>query len=141
MTDHVLIDGDLARFLPSFGAATVTVRSGAITGSGPATYQRKPICVDGDEATVSVPGCMYLAPPFVVPGSGTLEIAALNADQIATRDRSGDKAILLRGSQFIARFKVDAPAMMPPPLAVPDPTPEYAGTGSFTTVNTKFRAT
>lgn len=141
MADWVLIDGDIAEFLPGFGAAIVSVRSGTITGSGPATLQKKNICVDGDEDSVSVPGCSYMAPPFVIPGSGTLEIAALSGDQIATKDKSGGKAILLQGSQFTARFKIDAPAMMPPPIAVPDPTPEYSGTGMFTTTNSKFRAT
>lgn len=140
MTDHLLIDGDIAQFVPTFGVAIVSVQPGTITGSGPATFSGKNICVVGDETSVSVPGCMYLAPPFVIPGAGTLEIASLNGDQIATRDTCGGKAIMLRGSQFIARFKVSAPAMMPP-LAIPDPTLEYSGSGSFTTSNTKLRAT
>ena len=141
MADWILIDGDIAEFLPSFGAAIVSVQPGTLTGSGPATLEGKNICVDGDEGSVSVPGCTYMAPPFVIPGNGTLEIAALNGDQVATKDNSGNKAIMLQGSQFIARFKVDAPAMMPPPVTVPDPSPEYSGTGMFTTTNTKFRAT
>ena len=97
MTDWILVDGDIAEFLPSFGAAIVNVQPGTLTGSGPATLQGKSFCVDGDEDSVSVPGCTYMAPPFVIPGSGTLEIAALSGDQVATKDRSGGKAILLVG--------------------------------------------
>lgn len=140
MTDYALVDGDIAEFLPSFGAAVVSVKPGTITGSGPGTYQSKPLCVDGDERSVSVPGCTYLSPPFTIPGTGTLEIAALAGDQIATRDKSGDKPILLVGSHFVARFRVEAPAMFPFP-PIPDPNPEYSGQGRFTTTNSKLRAT
>ncbi|MEM9452605.1 MAG: hypothetical protein AAGF11_00400 [Myxococcota bacterium] len=140
MTDYALIDGDIAEFMPGFGMAIVSVQPGTLVGSGPATYQSKALCVDGDERTVSVPGCMYLAPPFIIPGTGTLEIASLAGDQVATKSNSGDKPILLVGSQFVARFRVEAPAMFPFP-PVPDPTPEYSGQGRFTTTNTKLRAT
>ena len=141
MADFVVIDGDQAIFQPSFGAAVVSVRPGRLTGSGPATHQGKRLCVDGDEGSVEVPGCMYVAPPFVIPGTGTLEIQALAGDQVATKDRTGGTPLMLVGSQFVARFKIDAPAMMPPPASVPDPSPQYPGTGIFTTTNTKLRAT
>ena len=69
MGDFVLIDGDQAVFLPAFGAATVVVQPGRLTGSGPMKVTGKAACVDGDEKSVSVPGCMYIAPPYVSPGT------------------------------------------------------------------------
>lgn len=144
MADFVLIDGDTAVFRPSFGAATVIVQPGALAASGPATLGGKPVCVDGDEASVVVRGCAYVTPQHSIPGTGTLEIAALAGDQKATQTRTGDKHVLLVGGSFTARFTVQSPAQQPPPgpgPPIPDATPEYSGSGSFLTTNTKFRGT
>ena len=75
--DYVLVDGDKAIFLPSFGAATVVVQPGTLRASGPATLSKQKLCVAGDEKSVSVPGCMYTTPTHSIPGTGTLEISAL----------------------------------------------------------------
>jgi hypothetical protein len=142
MGDYVLIDGDQAIFLPTFGAATVVVQPGQITGSGPATVGNKKVCVEGDEKSVSVPGCTYMTPQYSIPGVGTLEIAALAGDQKASKSQTGDTKMLLVGSQFTAKFKVQSPAKQPPPSAgppIPDSTPEYSGNGNFITTNVKFR--
>ncbi len=141
--DHVLIDGDQAIFLPTFGAATVVVRPGQLRASGPAKRGGKALCIVGDESSVSVPGCMYMTPQFVIPGIGTLEIAALADDQKARDSRSGNTLLMLVGSQFDARFKVNAPAMQPPPgpgKPIDDPTAQYDGKGLFVTTNTKLRS-
>ena len=140
--DYVLIDGDQAMFQPSFGPATVIVQPGKLTASGPATLVGKKLCVDGDERSVSVPGCMYTTPQYSIPGSGTLEIAALAGDQKASKTQSGSENLLLVGGSFTARFKVQSPAQQPPPgpgSPTPDATPEYSGSGSFLTTNTRFR--
>jgi hypothetical protein len=137
MADFVLIEGDLAMFLPTFGAAIVVVRPGTLTGSGPATLDGKKVCVDGDEKNVSVPGCMYVAPPYVIPGTGTLKIAALAGDQKAQKSETGGKPVLLKGSMFTAKFEVQSPAMQPGPSPVPDATPQYSGNGTFVTMNAK----
>ena len=140
--DYILTDGDQALFQPSFGPATVMVLPGTLTASGPATLLGKRLCIEGDEGSVSVPGCMYTTPQYSIPGSGTLEIAALAGDQTASKTRSGSKGLLLVGSQFTARFQVQSPAQQPPPgpgAPIPDATPEYTGSGSFLTTNTKFR--
>jgi hypothetical protein len=142
MADFILIDGDQAMFLPSFGVATVVVQPGTLTASGTATRSKKKLCVDGDEANVSVPGCTYIAGPHVIPGTGTLEIDALGGDQVATKTQTGGKKVLLLGSTFTAKFEVQSPAKMPtqgPPK--PDTTPSYTGSGSFVTTNTKLRGT
>jgi len=140
MSDYLLIDGDQAIFTPSFGAATVVVQPGKLTASGPATVGRKKVCVAGDEQSVSVPGCAYTTPSCSIPGTGTLQIDALAGDQTAGKTKSGGTPVLLVGSRFTAAFVVQSPAQQPSASGpVPDPTPRYAGSGSFTTANTKFR--
>src|SRR4051794_24328147 len=115
MSDFILIDGDLALFQPAFGAATVVVQPGKITASGPAQVTGNKACVAGDESSVSVPGCMYLAGQYSIPGTGTLTIASLGGDQQATTCSTGGKKLLLKGSTYTARFSVTVPAMQPPP--------------------------
>jgi hypothetical protein len=142
--DFILIDGDKAIFMPNFGAAVVVVRPGNLAGSGPGTLNGKPLCVDGDEKKVEVPGCVYMTPQFSIPGTGTLKIAALAGNQKATKTRTGGKVALLKGGNFTAKFEVQSPAKQPPPgpgSPIPDPTPQYSGSGMFVTTNTKFQGT
>ena len=138
MPKHILIDGDQALFQPTFGQATVVVRPGTIQGSSKDTLSGKNICVDGDEKTVVVPGCMYTSGSFTVPGAGTLKIASLGGDQKAKETYSGGKPVILKGSMFIARFEVTSPAKLPPPPSTPDPVPVYPGQGQFVTTNDLF---
>ena len=142
MPDFILIEGDKANFMPNFGAAVVAVQPGDLKGSGPATLTGKKLCVDGDEKKVSVPGCAYMTPQYSIPGTGTLKIASLAADQKAKKTNTGGKAILLKGSTFTAEFEVQSPAKQPPPgpgSPIPDATPKYTGTGTFITTNMKFQ--
>ena len=144
MADFILIEGDQAIFLPNFGAAVVVVRPGDLQGSGPATLNGKTICVDGDEKNVSVPACTYVTPQYSIPGTGTLKIAALAANQKARKTRTGNKLVLLKGGNFTARFDVQSPAQQPPPgpgAPIPDATPQYSGSGMFVTTNLKFQGT
>lgn len=139
--DYVLIDGDMANFQPTFGAATVVVRPGTLTASGPATASGKKICIVGDEKSVSVPGCVYTTPSHSIPGTGTLEIASLAGDQQAQKTSTGSTKVMLVGSSFTAKFTVQSPAQQPAPPGppVPDPMSQYTGTGTFVTTNTKLR--
>ncbi|MDT7836287.1 hypothetical protein [Aquabacterium sp. OR-4] len=144
MLDTVLIDGDQAVFVPMFGAALVVVQPGRLRASGPATAGGKKICVDGDESSVSVPGCSYMTPQYCIPGSGTLKIASLAANQKAQHCHTGGKPMLLKGAMFNARFEVQVPAMQPPPgpgAPVPDGSPSYSGQGQFVSTNLKVKAT
>ncbi|MEK8048734.1 hypothetical protein AACH10_00615 [Ideonella sp. DXS22W] len=144
MSDLVLIDGDLALFMPVFGAAIVVVQTGRLRGSGPATVGGKKICVDGDETSVSVPGCTYMTPQYSIPGVGTLKIQQLAANQKAQHSQTGGKPVLLKGAMFTARFEVQVPAMQPPPgpgAPIPDGSPSYSGQGQFQSTNIKARAT
>jgi hypothetical protein len=138
MPDSILIEGDKALFMPNFGAAVVVVQPGDLKGSGPATIGGKKICVDGDEKKVSVPGCPYMTPQYCIPGAGTLEIAALAGNQKAAKTQTGGKKVLLKGSNFTAKFSVQTPAQQPPPGPggpIPDSTPQYSGSGMFVTTN------
>lgn len=141
MSDFILMEGDKANFLPAFGPATVVVQPGTLQGSGEASLNGKKICIDGDEKNVEVPGCTYMTPVYSIPGVGTLKIAALGADQKAKKTNSNGKPVLLRGSSFTAKFEVQGPAQQPPPglgPPVPDATPQYSGSGTFITTNTKW---
>ena len=140
MPDFILIEGDKANFLPTFGAATVVVQPGDLKGSGPATLNGKKICVAGDEKDVSVPGCTYMTPQYSIPGTGTLKISALAGDQKAKKTKTGGKAVLLKGSTFTAKFEVQSPAQQPTAASpIPDSTSEYSGKGMFITTNSKFQ--
>jgi len=140
MSDFIIVDGDKAEFKPTFGLAQVVVRLGEIKGSGRSSLKDKNVCILGDEKTVLVPGCLYTAGAFIIPGVGTLKIDTLNRDQIANKTNSAGKPMILQGSSFIAKFEVQAPAFMLLPL-LPDVTPQYFGTGSFITTNTKWTGT
>ncbi len=141
MADFVLIDGDTVMFMPAFTPATVVVQPGKLEGSGPASFDGKKVCVEGDESKVSVAGCTYMTPQYSIPGTGTLKISALAADQKAKKTGTGGKAMLLKGGNFTAKFEVQSPAQQPPPgpgSPIPDATTQYSGNGNFVTTNAKF---
>lgn len=141
MGDKVLTDGDLVVFLPMFSPAIVVVQPGRIPGSGPAAIGGRKICVDGDEAQVSVPGCAYMTPSHPIPGIGTLKIASLAANQKAGTTQTGGKKVLLQGGLFTAKFEVQSPAQQPTPTGpVPDAAPQYSGQGQFVPVNQQVSA-
>jgi hypothetical protein len=135
--DFIIVTGDQAMFSASFTPATVVPLPGLITGSGQATVNGAMACVQGDEASVQVPGVTYISPPFAIPGTGTLTISALGADQIAQKTTYVSKPAILKGSTFTALFSVMVPATQATPGGpVPDPAPMYMGTGQFVTANT-----
>ena len=140
--DFIVKTGDLATFNPQFGPALVAVVPGNITGSAQFTIDGSIGCVEGDEGTVSVPGVVYTVPPaFSIPGVGTLTIQTLGADQTGQKTSSSQKAVILKGSTFTAQFTVSTPSQAPQPSAppVPDPVPQYTGTGQFVTTNVRVK--
>ena len=140
MPDFILIEGDKANFNKIFGAAIVEVQPGTLPASGPATLGGKKLCVDGDEKKVEVKNCTYKTLLHTTEGMGTLKIEALVPDQKAQKTATGGKLVLLKGSSFIAKFEVQTPAQQPTATGpVPDGTPFYVGSGTFTTENTKFQ--
>ena len=142
MSDYILINGDTVNFNPAFGLATVSVKQGTLMGTGTGSVGGQPLCVDGDEKNVQVPGCQYIAGSYSIEGAGTLKIHALGGDQKAVKIKKGGKPVLLVGSLFIAEFEVTVPAMQPQPAPaspIPDPTPFYLGNGTFETKNQKWK--
>ena len=141
MGDKVLTDGDMVMFMPMFSPAIVMVQPGRIPGSGPAAIGGRKVCVEGDEAQVSVPGCTYFTPSHPIPGVGTLKIASLAANQKATTTQTGGKKVLLKGGMFTAKFEVQSPAQQPTAAGpVPDASPQYSGQGQFMPVNQQVSA-
>ena len=144
MSDFILIDGDTVKFIPAFPPAEVEVQDGTIKGTGAATFGRTPVCVDGDESSVSVADCSYTVPPnYVTAGKGTLKIEELGEDQRATKTKIGGKPVLLKGTIFKAKFEVQSPAKQPVPGSspVPDANISYTGQGTFENDNTKWKGT
>jgi hypothetical protein len=141
MADFILITGDLAMFTPTFGQAIVTVRPGNLVGTGKSKINYKPVCVDGDEKKVIVPGCPYMTPQYSIRGMGRLLIESLAGNQKAKKAKSGGKPVLLKGASFKAKFEVMVPALQPSPPQIPDPTLQYSGTGTFITMNMKVKGT
>jgi hypothetical protein len=144
MSDHLLLDGDMAVFQPTFGAAVVIGSPGRMTGSGRATVRKRAICVAGDETRLSVPGCVYTTPQYSIPGVGTLKISGLGSDQQAQRTTVQKKAALLVGNRFRAIFEVQTPAQQPNPPGppVPDAMPSYSGgVGMFVSTNLVVKGT
>ena len=90
---------------------------------------------------MQVTGCPYQSEAFPTPGTGTLSIAELASDQTAQKTRTGGRPVLLKGSQFVARFVVEVKAQTATEPPGEDPTPEYPGTGAFVTRNSQFRGT
>lgn len=141
MADFILIDGDQAIFMPSFGAAIVAVQPGTLTATGAATFNGTKVCIQGDETSVQVPGCTYISGPHTVPGSGTLLIESLASDHVASLTHSSNTPVMLKGSLFKAKFQVASPATIPV-ATTPDPVPVYSGgQGQFVTQNAKFKGT
>lgn len=144
--DTIIIDGDQVIFESTMGQATVIVKPGAMKASGKTTIKGVAVCVDGDEKEVEVPGCNYMTSIHTKLGVGTLKISALGSDQLASKSNSGNKAMILEGSQFDSVFEVDTPAEDIKPVAsggspIPDTTPSYSGKGQLKPSNKKIKAT
>lgn len=141
MSDLILLQGDTVMFKPAFGLATVAVQPGQMSAGGGASVNGVKVCVAGDEKKVVVMGCSYFTAVYSIAGVGTLKIQQLMPNQQAQKTKSAKKPVLLKGADFVAAFEVLAPAQMPPPASTPDPVTLYPGTGSFQTMNQKFRGT
>lgn len=98
------------------------------------------VCLVGDEIPMAWRSPMpYTAPPFVTPGTGTLQVILLPTNQTAMT--MNGSPMLLKGSVFQAMFQVQSPAMQPTPAGpVPDPLLVKPGTAQFITVNATVKA-
>jgi len=141
---QIIVDGDTVTFLPTYGNAIVSPIPTTISGSASnVKIEGNAVCLEGDEEDVESSGCMYIAPPYVIPGSGTLKIAGLASDQLTEKTKVEDKKVILKGVMFDAKFEVQSPAQQPTASGapVPDSTTEYSGgQGMFVPQNTKVTA-
>ena len=99
-----------------------------------------PACVQGDEHPPPIKGpLVYTAPPFVTPGTGTIQIMLLPTN--LTIIASNSKPIIIKGATFQATFNVQSPAMQPTPGGpVPDPVMVKPCTCQFITTNVTVKA-
>lgn len=140
--DYIIVNGDmiqvtippptivpqLAAPVPLVGTSTDVLVGGA------------PVCLEGDELPPALRGPLtYTAPPFVTPGTGTLEITLLPTNKTMQTDNG--KKILVKGATFTVRFTVQTPAQQPTPAGpVPDPVVVKPGTAQFITTNVRTQA-
>ena len=98
------------------------------------------VCLQGDELPAAIKGPLtYTAPPFVTPGTGSLQII-LMPNNLTTQSMNGSP-MLLKGATFQALFQVQSPAMQPTPGGpVPDPLMVKQCTAQFITTNTTVMA-
>lgn len=137
--DFVILNNDQAIFNASFSSATVVPVPGTISASNSADSNQMSVCVEGDESSVVATGAAYTSGSFVTPGVGTLTIESLASDQVAQNAKSNDKSLILKGSQFQAKFEVTSPAI-DPSSGVTDPVTSYSGSGYFSTSNSVLQA-
>jgi Contractile injection system spike tip protein len=147
MADSIIITGDLLRVaMPLMGATVFPVAAPVpLIGSGARVNGlMRPVCVQGDELPAFLKGVPlpYVAPPYVIPGTGTLQILLMPTN-LAKRTMNAGKPLLLKGGQFQAKFQVASPAMFQPPGPVPpqpDPISVKIGPAQFITSNMTVRA-
>lgn len=97
-------------------------------------------CLLGDELPPSLREPLaYTAPPFTIPGMGTLMLT-LNPSNLTAQTRSG-QPLLIKGTAFTAMFTVTEPAQQPTAAGpVSDLVTAKPGTAEFITSNETVRA-
>jgi hypothetical protein len=140
--DFIIVTGDMIKVtLPPPTIVPVLQAPVPLTGtSQKVMVGGKPICLEGDELPPALRSPLpYTAPPFVIPGTGTLEITLLPTNKTAQTDNG--KKILIKGATFTVKFNVQTPAQQPTPGGpVPDPVKVKPGTAQFITGNMQVKA-
>jgi len=135
--DFVIKTGDMIR-ITIFPPAIVPSLMSPIPLIGTSTnfmVNNQPVCLEGDELppALRVPQ-PYTAPPFVTPGMGLVSVTLTPMNK--TLQTKNGKAILIKGTPFMAEFQVMAPAMQPTPAGpVPDPVLKKPGMAEFIATN------
>ncbi|GAA1942420.1 hypothetical protein [Kitasatospora viridis] len=142
MPDYLIRTGDLLEVIVPEPIVPLLEAPVPLTGSSTdVTVAGLPACLAGDELPPELREPMpYTAPPFTIPGTGTLTVTVL-PDNLTVQTRNGGKPLLVRGGSFPALFTVETPATQPTPAGpVPDPVLEKPGTARFITTNTVVTA-
>jgi hypothetical protein len=140
--DFVLRTGDTVKVtIPP--PAVIPALEGPVPLAGSAetlTVCEMTACLQGDELPLILREPLaYTAPPFTIPGMGTLMLT-LNPSNLTAQTRNG-KPLLIKGTPFTAMFTVTEPAEQPTAAGpVPDPVAEKPGTAEFSTTNETVRA-
>lgn len=143
MADIVIRTGDMVQITIPEPAIVPQIEAPVpLTGSSTdVTVVGTPVCLQGDELPPEVRGpLVYTAPPFTIPGTGTLTLTLLPPN-LTRQTTNGGKPLLLKGGTFQAMFTVDSPATQPTPGGpVPDPVVEKPGTAQFISTNEIVKA-
>jgi hypothetical protein len=143
MNNYVICLNDQAVFNPAFPpngtGAMVTVPPFLMLATDDLKAQNIPVCLDGDQNLVIIPGCPYIRGVYFVPGTGIVTIKNLGVDQLSINTTYKGRRVILLGSVFEAKFTVVSPAWKPGETWIPDSTPSYDGNGFFTTTNYKVK--
>lgn len=142
MADFLIKTGDMIQItVPPPAIVPQLVAPVPLVGSSTnVTISEMAVCLQGDELpqSLQVP-LMYTAPPFVTPGTGSLQIVLLPTN--LTMQTQNGKPMLLKGQTFQAMFNVQSPAMQPTPGGpVPDPLVVKVCTAQFITTNISVMA-
>lgn len=140
--DFIIKTGDMIR-ITIFPPAVVPQLLAPIPLVGTSkdlTVSNMPVCLEGDELPPMLLAPMpYTAPPFVTPGTGTVSVTLTPINK--TLLTKNGKAILIKGTPFMAEFTVMAPAMQPTPAGpIPDPVAKKPGMAEFITTNLLVKA-
>jgi hypothetical protein len=140
--DFIIVNGDMIQvtITPPAILPQLTAPVPLVGSSTDVVVGGMPVCLEGDELPAVLKGPLpYTAPPFVTPGTGTLELTLLPTNK--TAQTSNGKKILIKGATFTAKFNVQTPAQQPTPAGpVPDPVLVKPGTAQFITTNMRTKA-
>jgi hypothetical protein len=142
VADFIIKTGDMIR-ITIFPPAIVPLLLSPMPLIGTSTnlmVSNMPVCLEGDELPISLRIPLpYTAPPFVTPGMGLVSVTLTPMNK--SLQSKNKKAILIKGTPFIAEFQVTVPAMQPMvPSPIPDPVLKKPGIAEFITTNVTVKA-
>jgi contractile injection system spike tip protein len=142
MGDVIIRSGDLLKVtIPPPVLVPMLAAPVPLLGSGTSVLaEGMPVCLLGDELPAELTGPLpYTAPPFTIPGTGTLTLTLLPPN--LTAQTMLGKPLLIKGQAFDICLTVETPATQPSPDGpVPDPVGVKPGTAVFLTTNATVTA-
>lgn len=144
MPDFVIRTGDMIQItIPPPAVVPMIEAPVPLIGTGETVIVvGTPICLEGDELPPELRAPMpYTAPPFAIPGTGTLEVILVPGVNTTVVSIVEGRPALIKGTPFEAIFTVQVPAHAPAPGAPPDPVMVKPGTAEFITTNLVVKAT